>query len=501
MKVLLANPPCKQAINRYYEKYFIRAGSRWPHSGIKRKSQLPHYLPFPFFLAYSAALLLKEGFEVEVIDGVALDISIDVFKRMVDEINPDIILFETTTPTIDYDLGLVKAIKKKERPVVILTGTHVTVYSQSLMEEVKEIDYIILGEYEQTFLQLAKRIREGSGAAGLKGLSYRENGKVICTGPSPAIEPLDSLPFPARHLFPKNDRQNIHVYWDGFCQNRPALQAHASRGCPYRCSFCLWNQVVYNNGRYRMFSPSRVVDEMEELIKKYKAKEIYFDDDDFTVNKKHVLSVCREIEKRNLNVKWSCMGDAINLDGELIESMASAGCIGIKFGVESGSPEILARLGKPVDLDRVKDVVKRCNDHGIKTHATFTLGFLEETPETLKETYLFAKSLNVSSIQVSICTPFPGTRLFEEAGEKGFLKDAEWSCFDGKAKEIIDLPLLDSARLERYRVSFLRGWFISKISNPLWMFFQFRNLLRTLNGLGLKFFIKQVITVFEDDLQ
>lgn len=501
MKIVLANPSFKTEINRYYEKYFIRAGSRWPHSGIKRKTQLPHYLPFPFFLAYAAALLLKEGFDVEVIDAVTLDISTQRFKDMIEASKPDILLLETTTPTIEQDLILVREIKNKINTNIILTGTHVTTFALDLMQKTEEIDYILLGEYELTLLELAKRVREDKAIEGLRGLVYRKNGNIISTGRASLIEPLDVLPFPARDIFPTNSAPDIRTYWDGFCQNWPAIQMQASRGCPYNCSFCVWNQVIYANGKYRTFSPSRVVDEMEHIVNKYGAKEIYFDDDDFTINRQFVLSICQQIKQRNLNIKWSCMGDIINLDREVIRVMASAGCIGIKFGVESASKRILNKIGKPVDLDRVRQVAKYCNHYGIKTHATFTIGILDETPDTLRETFIFARGLNVSSIQVSICTPFPGTRLFQEAKEKGFLKNSEWSNFDGKAKGMIGSPYLDNNELEKFHIFFLRWWFISKLFNPSWLFSQFRNLSRTIKGLGLRFFIRQMVTVFEDELR
>ena len=499
MKVLLANPPCKESLNRYYEKYFIRAGSRWPHSGIKRKSQLPHYLPFPFFLAYAAALLRNDGFEVEVIDAVALDISLQLFKDMVMEIKPDVILFETTTPTIDYDIALIREIKAKIDTQIVLTGTHASTFGVLLMREVKEIDYILFGEYEFTFLDLSSRISQNKSLDDVKGVIYRNKDEIISTERAPLIDPLDTLPFPARDIFPSNKNPNAKIYWDGFCQNWPVIKMHASRGCPYSCSFCVWNQVIYGNGKYRTFSPARVVDEMEYVIKEYAAKEIYFDDDDFTINRKQVHAICQQIKERNINVKWSCMGDAINLDEETIRLMASCGCVGIKFGVESGSKQVLRQLGKPVDLEKVVRIDDLCYKYGIKSHATFTIGLLGETRHSLEETHKFVKKLNSSSIQVSICTPFPGTRFYEEVKSKGFFKDSSWDQFDGKAKETINYPGLSAKEMEEFRRIIFRSWFLNKLINPLWLFRQMKILLRTMRGLGLRFFVTQVVTVLEDE--
>ena len=138
-----------------------------------------------------------------------------------------------------------------------------------------------------------------------------------------------------------------------------------------------------------------VADEIEELIRRYGPNEIYFDDDDFTINKKQVIRICREIKNRGIKIKWSCMGDAINPDNEMIDEMASSGCIGMKFGVESGSPRVLEHLGKPVNLEHVRDICKLLAKHRIKSHATFSFGLSGESAESMKETLEYAKSLDV----------------------------------------------------------------------------------------------------------
>jgi len=498
MKILLANPPCKISINKNYEKYFIRAGSRWPHSGIKRKGILPHYLPFPFFLGYSAGLLLMEKFEVQVLDAVALDITEEEFCDGVRFYKPDLVFFETTTPTIENDIKLINRIKDSDKQIVIVIGgTHATTYAGGILSQCNNIDYVIKGEYEMTLLNLCKLLSSNTGGLdGIKGLVYRKNinsSEIVDNGHAELIDPLDQLPFPGYNLFPRNENSNPTIYWDGFCQYRPALQMHASRGCPYGCYFCIWPQVMYNSRKYRKFSPSRVVDEAEYLIKNYNIKEIYFDDDDFTIDRKHVLNICEEIKKRNLKVKWSCMGDAINLDEEVISSMASSGCIGMKFGVESANREILKDIGKPVVLEKVKEISNLCVKYGMKTHATFSIGLMGETKETLKESLEFAKQIDVDTIQVSICTPYPGTKFFSWAEEKGILKkDFKWSDFDGSSKTIIEYSNLDSEYLECFRKYFFNQWLLSKIMHPKWLLRQVRNIFRVIRGQGAGFLLSKL---------
>lgn len=500
MKILLTNPPCKQKIDARYEKYFVRAGSRWPHSNVKRIGELPHYIPFPFFLAYTAALLLKDNFSIEVIDGVALDMNRETFLKKVMDIAPEVILFETTTPTIEYDLDLIKEIKRHIHSRIILCGSHATTFAKDLLEKSGEVDFIILGEYESTALNLMHSLREGKPVEETVGIACRQGGKVVVGKRAPLIEMLDELPFPARDLFPQNSSPDMKIYWDSFCQNRPALQMHASRGCPYRCYFCLWNQVMYGNGKYRLFSPKRVVDEMEEVIKNYDAREIYFDDDDFAINRNHVLGICREIKERRLKIKWSCMGDAINLDEEEIRRMADSGCIGMKFGVESGSLKVLEKVGKPVDLRRVKEISRWCTKYGIKTHATFSIGLLGETIKSIKESLNFTRHLDVDTIQVSICTPFPGTRFYEEALYQKVLRYTSWEEFDGKTRELLEYPDLSSKKMEEFRREFFRAWLLSRLFQVSWILRQVKYLFRWIKGTGFVFIMKRLYAELRDEL-
>ncbi len=501
MKILLANPSYKISLDDKYEKYFIRAGSRWPHSGIKRKGTLPHYLPFPFYLAYSAAWLRKEGFSVDVLDCVALDFDEDDFIAYLEKTKPEFILFETTTPTINYDLKLAKKIREKEASSkIIFAGAHSTTFSEKLMEKNRQIDFILRGEYEEILVNLMKAVRAGGVLEEVKGIAFRKDGKVVATKNAPLIEPLDKLPHPARELFPAPWKSSPSIYWDGFCQMRPAIQMHASRGCPYRCDFCLWNQVMYRQGKYRTFSPARVVDEMEESVKKYGAREIYFDDDDFTINKKHVQGICEEIIRRELNVKWSCMGDAINPDEALIELMAESGCIGMKFGVESGSARVLKNLGKPVNLDKVKKIARWCARWGIKTHATFSLGLFGDDSESVRETVDFMRKLDVDTIQLSISTPFPGTEFYRKSEEGGYLRTKNWQLYDGKASEVFSHPALDWETVERLKSAGMRKWILSKIFSPSWVKRQLRYFFRLLNGLGIRFVIGQIFSIAIDEV-
>lgn len=502
MKIFLFNPLYSFPLGGNQEKYYIRSGSRWPHSGIKRKGSLPHYLPFPFFLAYAAAWLKKEGFEVVTCDCVAMDMPLEKLLDRMEAEKPDLLFYETATPTINYDLELAGRIKQRlGNSRLLMGGPHSSVYYGEILKKSAEIDFVVIGEYEESLVELAKALRANLPLPAVMGIAYRDHDEVKFSGPRALIDPLDKLPAPAHDMFPASWQPDPGVYWDGFCQHKPALQMHASRGCPYMCDFCLWNQVMYTNGKYRTFPARRVVDEMEYLKKQYGAREIYFDDDDFTINSAQVAAIAAEITARGLDIKWSCMGDAMNLSRKLVQIMAASGCVGIKFGVESGSPRVLKKLGKPLDLDKVRKVVEWCGASRIRTHATFSLGLPEDDMESLQETLKYLESFNADSIQVSICTPFPGTRFFKKAESEKLLKTTDWEKYDGKASDVLAHPRVDLGAVEGLRAKAIRRWMLRRALSPAWVFKQAYYFFRILRGLGPAFIFSQLRSVIGEELR
>lgn len=499
MRILLINPLYKQHINNRCERYYIRSGSRWPHSGIKIKGTLPHYLPFPFSLAYSAALLKQSFFGVYVIDAIAQDIAEKELIEKIKGIKPDVVFYEITTPTFDYDLLLAKTMKEACNPTIVIGGAHASIFASEILSENESVDFILKGEYEHSLLNLIKSL-EGKNNNFSTGTVFRDRGVIIDKGFSVTVECLDEIPFPHRDIFPSNDKPDPLIYWDGFCQHRPLVQMQSSRGCHYRCYFCLWNQVMYNDGKYRVFSVNRVLDEMQESVTKYRAKEIYFDDDNFTADKNRVLSICDKILERNLKVKWSCMGEAINLTDEILRIMAKSGCVGIKFGLESGSKKILDTISKPIDTEKVKDIIKSCKKYRIKTQAAFILGLLEETADDIKKTLRFADSLDVDTIQVSNAIPFPGTEFYKNAKEKGLLNSISWKEYDGKNTRITYFSHPGEKEVASLRKKFFIMWVFKKILSPLWWVGHIHIVLRTLKGLGSIFLSKKIFGVAIDEL-
>lgn len=498
MKVLLANSPTRVPVekNDGREFFFVKAGSRWPFSIEKRTSEACRYVPFPFSLGYLAALLERDSIPVDVLDGVALNLSEDEFLARCNAAAPTLVVMEATTPTIQSDLELAEKLKRVTGALVALAGPHTTVFPEATLRSSPAVDWILTGEYELNALHAIRA--EASGAAerearlrAVPGLvralpAVGQQERVIISGTAgKPIEDLDALPFPARHFFPTREAPSVWPYWDGFCQRRPAVQMHSSRGCPFKCTFCLWVSVIYEQGPYRTFSARRIVDEMEDVIRRWGAREVYFDDDIFTVREDHVLKLCEEIRNRGIRVAWSVMGDAMAVTERAIDAMARAGCIGMKFGIESADPEVLKALRKPIRTEKVRQVVSWCAARGIKTHATITFGLEADTPETMQRTLDFCCGLPVDSIQFSTTTPFPGTEHYRRAKAAGQIDDSDWSQFDGARSSVLTYPSMSLGFVETFTLRAPSVWLRARLQDPAWLLRQVKYLGRVALDQGL----------------
>ncbi|MFH1055781.1 MAG: radical SAM protein, partial [Candidatus Altiarchaeota archaeon] len=430
MKVLLANLPWISD----KEKIGLRAGSRWPHLKLK-KEQLPYY-PFPFFLAYAAAVLREGGHEVHLKDCIAEEIEERDFQDYMKKLRPDVAVFETSTPSINNDLRWTK--KAKELAcTTVLTGPHATARPEDLLGH-DYVDYVIIYEYEYPLLELVNAIESGKDVSKIKSIGYKKKGKKVVNEKATLVD-VNRIPYPLRDELP------MEKYIDPFCKHAPNAQMWSSRGCPYQCTYCLEPWVFYGTRSYRARTPESVVDEMEYLVKKYGAKEIYFDDSSFSVDQERVLKICDEILKRKLRVYWSCMADA-KLKEDTLRKMKEAGCIAIKFGVESADPKILGNINKHINLDHVRNVVKLLKKVGIESHATYMFGLPGETKESMKTTMEFAFGLGTDTAQFSVAIPYPGTKFYEQAEKEGWLTAKGWEDFTGQ-DSVIQYPGLSGAEI------------------------------------------------------
>jgi anaerobic magnesium-protoporphyrin IX monomethyl ester cyclase len=461
MKVLLANPPWSRE-----GRLGVRAGARWAFTMAAGKGdKIPPYVPFPFFLAYAAAVLEHAGVNVQLVDAIAEGMGPEAFLETVTNFAPPLVLLETSTPSINSDLRLSAEIKDRLPGVKIaLCGPHVSALPIKTLESSRQVDFILVGEYEYTLRDLVISFDAGNDHGDVQGLVWRGvNGEVRVNEARPPIKNLDALPWPARHLLP------MHNYCDSFAGlPMPGLQMWASRGCPFRCIFCVWPKVMYGGQSYRVRNPVDVVDEMEYSVREYGLRSVSFDDDTFDIGKVRILKLCSEIRHRNLGLPWTAMARADTADQEMLEAMADAGLYAIKYGVESGVQELVDAAGKELDLSRVEETVRITQELGVKVHLTFTLGLPGETQETIQRTLAFASQLDPDSVQFSIATPYPGTTYYDMAQERGMMLAETWADFDGADRAVLRTETMSRETLEAALKEARRQWRRRQFRRNFW---------------------------------
>ena len=363
----------------------------------------------PLGLAFLAAVLEEAGVEVKILDLVVFPYSKEMLQSVLDDFSPHMVGITCVTMTFDHAIQVIKDAKSIEPHILtVMGGPHATFCDRETLETFPELDMIVLGEGEETIVELAREAEKGHEWAKIEGLVYRNGSEIVSTGFRRPIADVDSLPVPARHLIPLGRYRALSM----------PISMTTSRGCPFKCIFCVGRKMVGSRVRYR--NPQAVVDEMAYL-NTLNFHQINLADDLFTANKKHCLAVCNEIIDRNLKIEWTSFGRVDTVSMEILTKMEEAGCHAISFGVESANAAILKTIRKGITTDQVISAVKMCKDAGIMAHISFILGLPGETPETLKETVDFGERLKELGAYhgFHLLAPFPGTEVRQESDKYG----------------------------------------------------------------------------------
>lgn len=346
--------------------------------------------------------------------GVEFDVSFhkeDILHK-IKEFKPDLIGFTALTYSYKRIFDLAKSVKDNFSSIsLIIGGTHISLFPEDLPEY---IDAGVLGEGEETFLELVKSFREKGvfKSRNIKGIVFRENNQIVKTEPRDVIEPIDRIPPP--------DFEKI-----GVNENGPA-HLMTSRGCPFRCRFCASTRYFK---KPRFHSAEYVVNQIESFVQNYSQRDVRIYDDLFSMDKKRVKDIADLIVKKNLTNKLNI--DAIchvkYIDAEVLESFKKIGISAVSLGMESGSPKILEYLkAGSVTLDKIREVVKLCKEHGITPMGSFMVGSPYETEEDVGKTIEFIKDIGLDQIGICVTTPFPGTELWEYGRQKGMISSDKW---------------------------------------------------------------------------
>jgi len=445
MRAIISNPPWIVG-----NKFGVRAASRWPHL---RNDKI---LPFPIYHAYAAAVLENAGIDVKVIDAVDREMSITNFVESVAKFKPDYVFLEISYPSYQVDKKTIRELKNKTDVKIAVFGPDATARKDFLLGDCKEIDFVVFGEFDYTLLDLLTK----KDLTKIRGIYHREKNKIKKNPPRELIQNLDELPMPARHLYPKNSYQEPLYY-------TPQYLIATSRGCPFGCSYCVYPQTI--SGRhFRKRSAKNIVDEMEYLVKKLRAKAINIDDDTFTVDTKRVKDICDEIIKRNLKITWDVYSSVNIQDIEMYQKMKKAGCEMIRFGVESANYLTQKNVNKNLSIEKIKKGFDLAEKQGLKTFGTFMFGLPGDTKESMEETIKLAIELNPFAVQFSYVVAYPGTSIYEEAKRKNWFTEENPQGFAGFFKPSIlpynlKLKDLDGIINKAYRKFYLRPKYLLKM--------------------------------------
>src|SRR3989344_7843465 len=375
------------------------------------------------------------------VDAVDKEWGIFQFVEQCKKFQPDIVFMEISTPSLPYDLQTAEQLKEKVGCKIAFVGPHVNYFHERFIRNYGFIDFCIRDEIEFTALELAEHLRDKQSLAGVKGLTYRDQGKAVATEKRPFERNIDQLPFADRDDFP------IESYQQAFFSGKKTALMISSRGCPSMCTFCIWPQTMTGH-LHRTRSARNVADEIEWLMKDYGVDEIYFDDDTFIVDKKRVYELCNEILRRKLKFTWLCMSRVSSVDPEILKKMKQAGCTEIFYGFESGSQKLLNSIKKGATLKQAINAVRMTQKAGIYATGSFIIGLLEDDMQSIKETLKFAIKLRADYVQFVLAAAFPGTELYETAEKSGLLKLNSWEDLDGTHGGVLRTKYLTNHELE-----------------------------------------------------
>lgn len=441
-KILFLNLPYKFNISR---------ASRWPE---KTKSGTLYY---PYWLAYCVGVCQKKGLECKLVDCITKEYTIEDTLKEVQDYHPDYIMAEITTATCEYDYKTLNIIKKENPNIkIIIGGTHATILSEQVLNKCEGIDYVVRQEYDFTVPEIVKT----ENIAEVQGVSYRaSNGEIKHTLNRPQLENLDELPYVSKVY---QEFLNVNDYAYAFAQ-KPMIQIVSSRGCPNHCNFCSYPSTM--GGRnYRTRSITDLADEFEYILKEMpEIKEIFIEDDTFTVNQERVREFCDEIIKRNLYPVWSC-NTRVDLTYETMKKMKEAGCRLLVCGYESGNQEVLDATKKGITLQQSQDFAENARKLDLKVFGCFMIGLTGDNLDTIKETYEFAKKVYPDMCFFQQAVPFPGTGFYQWAKENNYLITEDynkWLNKDGYLNCLVDYPYADHYEIEKLRDKLMSDYYFS----------------------------------------
>ena len=432
MNVLLLNPP-------FHPKF-----SRSQRSPAVIKSGVIYY---PIWLAYATGVLEKNGFRARLIDAPAEGFDLEYVVSESETFHPQLIVIDTSTPSIHADIQTAIALKGQlPDAFILLVGPHVSTLPEATLRMSSAVDAVAGGEYDYTVRDLAQSLDGGSALSAVQGLIYREkDGTIVRNVDRPLIKNLDELPFVSdvyrRHLHVENYFYSITRY--------PEVALITGRGCPYRCTYCLWPQTLTGH-TYRKRSISNIAEEFDFIARELpQVKEVFIEDDTLTVDQARSIELAQKLIDYHNRLPFSANSRA-NVSYETLRWLKQAGLRLLCVGFESGEQSVLDAINKKITIDQFFSFRNAARRAKVLVHGCFMAGNPGETLDSLSKTLKLAKDLAPNTAQFFPLMVYPGTEAYEWATHNGYLITTDfqgWLTPDGLHRCIITRPGLSASDL------------------------------------------------------
>lgn len=426
-------------------------------------------------LSYVASILMSQGFEIALLDGQAENLNIEAVCEKIARFSPQLIIANTNLPSLYGDLALIDLIKDRFRDIrVICIGTVCKSLHVEIMSKAR-VDICVTGEPELVAPRIVKALKTGERLKNVFGIVFREGDEIVEVPCESEVFDLNSLPFPPYHLMPMS--KYLRELNGEYLRYAPVL---SSKGCPFKCGYYCPYPYGFGVG-IKFRDPQKIVEEIDLLKNEFDVDLIVFRDQVFTISHQRVNEICSRLIEKNLRIKWICETRLENITEDLLKMMKAAGCARIHYGLETADYEMFNRIAKPgKKLDEAVKIIRRTEESGIVAHTHLIVGLPGESWDTIHRTVEFLRKNRIQSVQVSIITPYPGTRFFEEMKERGLILTYDWSQYTGfdavVRTEYLGAKELIKAQQYIYR-NFWKKPFLERVLRKLKTLFLLKKLL------------------------